>query len=177
MNFDDRENSTHQRTLDAIKTALQEEKTPFIIRLAKIALCTFALSAVIWLPFLFHFKTQMNWIWMIAFALWTLCIAFGFSLYFYPQPRLVIAGLWTPMIFARLLIVAAILTMVEILICPSFVFLDSPVFWNPLESITESLMNRGGMELCMSFCGFLFSFLSGSIGKPGVKRKGGRRNI
>lgn len=152
------------KILSTIQNALLEEKIPFSKRLLKMILSTAALSIIIWLPFLLSFKDQINWIWTLAFSVWTISIAIGFSLYYYPQPRLVLPGLWTPMIFARLLIVSTVATIIEILICPSFVFLESSLSWNPLVPLTEKLMTLGGMELCMGFCGFLFSFLSGGIG-------------
>ena len=153
-----------QNIIRAIQGALREEKKPFSSRLLKIALSTIAFSLILWIPFLLSFKDQIGSIWAAALSIWTLALAVGFSLYYYPQPRLVLPGLWSRMILARLLLVSTVTTIIEILICPSFVFLESPLSWNPLVPLTDRLMAFGGMGLCMAFCGFFFSFLSALFG-------------
>lgn len=153
-----------QNIIHAIQGALREEKKSFSSRLLKIALSTFAFSLILWIPFLLSFKDQISSIWTVALSIWTLALAVGFSLYYYPQPRLVLPGLWSRMILARLLLVSTVTTIIEILVCPSFVFLESPLSWNPLGPLTDRLMALGGMGLCMAFCGFFFSFLSALFG-------------
>ena len=154
----------NQSVINAIHGALKEEKVPASRRFLKVVLCTILTTALLGVPFFLIFKTQLSWIFEIALGIWILCLGFGFSLYFYPQPRLVVPGVWSPMIFARLLIASTLATLVQILLCPSFVFLESPIDWNPLEPVTQRLMSMGGMGFCMFFCGFVFSVLSGVVG-------------
>lgn len=156
--------------LHAITGALREEKEPFGRRLVKIFCSTLLCAAILGVPFFLSFKEQLNWIWTLALGAWMVCLGIGFSLYFHPQPRLVVSGFWSPMIFARLLLVSTMATLVQILVCPSFVFLNSPIEWNPLTPATEYLMRAGGMNLCMLFCGFFFSAVAGISGLGSVWR-------
>jgi hypothetical protein len=56
-----------------------------------------------------------------------------------------------------------LLTGVQILLCPSFVFLDSPLGWAPFAPVTELFMAWGGMSACMFSCGLLFSGLGALV--------------
>ena len=89
---------------------------------------------------------------------------------FKPQPRLMVAGLFSPFVIARLFLVSTAATIAQIIICPSFVFLSSPLGWNPLSGLTDTLMSMGGMSLCMGFCGFLFSVVAASLGIRSVHK-------
>ncbi len=158
----------NQRVLSAISNALREEKESIWKRLLKIFTATLVCTVILAVPFILSFREQLNSVWAIALGVWILCIGAGFTLYFYPQPRLVVPGFWSPMIFARLLLVSTVATIAQILVCPSFVFLHTPLEWNPLVSVTDFLMRTGGMNLCMLFCGFFFSAISGVFGLGSV---------
>jgi hypothetical protein len=159
-----------RKVLNAIQGALREEKEPVLRRALKTVFWTIACSAFLGVPFLLSFKGQLNWVWGLAWALWSLCLLAGFALHFYPQPRLMVSGVWSPFVFARLLIVASLATVIQILVCPSFVFLSSPLDWNPFLGLTHALMSWGGMNLCMSFCGFLFALVSGLLGLGSIAK-------
>lgn len=150
--------------LRAISGALKEEKIPRSKRYLKVLISTLIVSLMVAIPFSLVFGSQLSGIWIGAISFWVLCILIGFGLYFHPQPRLVVAGFWSPLVFARLILVSTVAVSAQILICPSFVFLESPFTWNPLETVTDFLMSQGGMPLCMAFCGFFFSFVSGIFG-------------
>src|ERR1035437_3299936 len=135
--------------LSAIQGALREEKTPIAKRLVKAMLAALASLALFGVPYLFSYRDQLNSIWIIAFVLWSIYFFVGFSLFFYPQPRLMVRGVWSPFVVAKLLLISTVSTFLQIILCPSFVFLDSPLNWNPLTPITEQLMHYGGMNLCM----------------------------
>ena len=70
---------------------------------------------------------------------------------------------------ARIFLISTLLTIFQIIICPSFVFLESPIPWNPLLPLTEELMLAGGMKLCMGFCGLLFTVIAGGTGLYSVR--------
>lgn len=159
-----------QKVLSAIQGALKEEKEPVSRRALKVALWTALCSAILGIPFFLSFRGQLTWIWGVAWGVWSLLLLGGFTLHFYPQPRLAVSGVWSPFIFARLVLVACLATLVQILICPSFVFLSSPLGWNPFFALTNALMRLGGMNLCMAFCGFLFTFVSALLGLGSVSR-------
>jgi hypothetical protein len=152
------------KLMNAIQKSLREEKESAGKRMLKItsatALCVFILG----IPFLASFNDQLSSAWMIAFTLWTLLIFAGFTLHFRPEPRIMVRGVFSPFVIARLLLISSFTTVLQILICPSFVFLVSPLDWNPLGPLTHFLMATGGMNLCMLFCGFIFSLLSGALG-------------
>lgn len=152
------------KLMNAIQKSLREEKEPAGKRILKItsatALCVFVLG----IPFLASFNDQLSSAWVIAFTLWAILIFTGFTLHFRPEPRIMVRGVFSPFVVARLLLISSFTTVLQILVCPSFVFLVSPLDWNPLGPLTHILMVTGGMNLCMLFCGFLFSFLSGGLG-------------
>lgn len=147
------------KLVGAIHKALDEEKRPRSQRYLKsvtlAALFTFALT----LPIAVLFREQMNWVWKVAGLFWGLCFLTGFSLYFHPQPRLSVPGYWSPWIFAKILIGMTLLTGLEIILCPSFVFLGSENSWTPFLPVTEWFMSVGGMRACMFSCGLIFSGL------------------
>lgn len=157
-------NEVSLKVLGAIQRALREEKQPPVKRIAKALVSTLACLALLGVPFFFSFKEQLNTAWIAVFGLWGIYFLVGFLLLFRPQPRLVLRGVWSPFIVARLLLVSTASTILQIILCPSFVFLTSPLEWNPLTSVTDSLMKTGGMNLCMFFCGFIFSIISGGLG-------------
>ncbi len=148
-----------QRLVGAIQGALEEEKQPKRRRLIKVAVATALSTTILTLPIALVFRDQMGWVWQLAMGIWALCFWAGFSLYYRPQPRLTVPGYWSPQIFAKILIGMTLLTGVQILLCPSFVFLDSPLGWAPFAPITEWFMAWGGMSACMFSCGLLFSSL------------------
>ncbi len=152
-----------ENILNAISGALKEEKIPVRIRriktLAASLLCTGVLAA----PLLLMFKENINTAWIIALGIWWLCLLAGFHLYYTPQPRLAVPGYWSPWVFARLLILMTFLTVGQILICPSFVFLESPLHFTPFESLTRLFMSLGGMRACMFFCGLIFTSIGGLL--------------
>lgn len=152
-----------RRVVKAIQGALAEEKRPRSERLVKVGLATVVSTLILTLPIAFLFREQLGWVWKAAGAMWALCFWVGFSLYFHPQPRLIVPGYWSPFIFAKILIGMTLLTGIQILLCPSFVFLGSSAGWNPFLNITEWFMAQGGMSACMFACGFIFSSLGGVI--------------
>lgn len=168
--------AVNQKVLQAIQGALREEKEPGFRRFVRVIFWTLTCLALFGGLAFISFRSQLNWAWAVAGGFFGLCLLIGFALHFYPQPRLVISGVWSPFILARLLIVASLSTVIQVLICPSFVFLESPLDWNPFEHLTHILMNHGGMELCMLFCGFVFTGISGFLGLGSVARviKGAR---
>lgn len=152
------------KVLHAIQGALREEKEPKWKRFLKITIATAICSGILGAPFLLAFNTQLTISWIVALVFWIVCFLVGFSLYFHPQPRLVVPGYWSPLVLSRLLVVSTMAVLAQILLCPSFVFLKSPLPWNPLEPVTVWLMQQRGMPACMSFCGFFFAFVSGIAG-------------
>lgn len=146
--------------LHAIQRALKEEKEPHSRRIIKVLGATLGSMALLCFPFFLSFREQLSWTWGVAWGLWGLCLLIGFSLHFYPQPRLMVPGFISPFILARILIIATVSTILQVMLCPSYVFLSSPLNWNPLSAFTHTLMGLGGMNLCMMFCGFIFSFVS-----------------
>lgn len=150
-----------RKILTAIKGALDEEKIPKSTRLLKIFVSSTLLVTLLSLPLLFLFRQEVNAAWCLAILTWWILFSVGFYLHFSPQPRLEVRGYWSPFVFARLLIVSALLTGVEIILCPSFVFLNSPLPWSPFGGITRWFMSWGGMPACMFSCGFLFASLGG----------------
>ena len=167
---DSNEAELHNKVLNAIRSALREEKEPPIKRILKVLGATSLLSALVAVPFLFSFRDQMTWVWGLTLSFWVLYFLIGFSLLFKPQPRLMITGVWSPFVVGRLFLVSTITTIVQIIICPSFVFLSSPLDWNPLLPLTNFLMKTGGMSLCMGFCGILFSVIAAGLGIRSVHK-------
>lgn len=151
------------KLVEAIQGALREEKAPRLTRWLKIASGSVICTALMALPILFMLKEQATLVWKCALVIWGSCFALAFWLYFRPQPRLVVPGYWSPFIFAKILLAMTALTGAQILLCPSFVFLDTPVRWNPFLPVTEWLMAIGGMSVCMASCGFLFSGIGGIV--------------
>lgn len=150
-----------RQVLSAIQGALEEEKIPTGQRILKAVVWGSACTLILALPLGFAFREQMSAIWLGATALWWLCLCVGFYLHFYPQPRLAVPGFWSPWVFAKLLIAMVGMTALEILLCPSFVFLESPLEWNPFERLTALFMDWGGMAFCMFACGVIFSSIGG----------------
>ena len=149
--------------LRAIQGALAEERRPRSYRIVAVAASTVASTLLLTFPIAWLFRDQMDWAWKLAALVWALCFAVGFSLYFHPQPRLSVPGYWSPGIFARILIVMTLMTGVQIVLCPSFVFLESPISWSPLTQLTDWFMSWGGMKGCMFSCGLLFSGIGGLL--------------
>lgn len=152
------------RILKSVGRALQEEKVPKTHRYLKVILASLVTFLLLSTPFFLVINAGFQNAWTLAFIMWGILIVAGFSLYFQPQPRLLVRGVWMPFVFARLILVSVICVMMQILICPSMVFLESPLQFNPLEPLTTWLMDQGGMSFCMSFCGFFFAFVSGLLG-------------
>jgi hypothetical protein len=152
-----------RRLIGAIHQALREEKMPYGRRLAKVFLASVGCTLILAVPLLMVFRDQMGAAWLFAIGSWWICLFAGFYLHYIPQPRLAVTGFWSPWIFARVLMAMVVLTATEILICPSFVFLRSPLRWSPFEGASQFFMDLGGMPLCMFACGFLFSGLGGVI--------------
>ena len=150
-----------RKIINAIHGALEEEKVPRPRRLLKVFGASLLSLILLSLPLLLLFRKEVNVAWCLALFSWWVLFSIGFYLHYSPQPRLVVPGYWSPFIFARLLIVSSILTAVEIILCPSFVFLESPLPWSPFEGITHWSMNWGGMNACMFVCGFLFASMGG----------------
>lgn len=159
-----------RQILGAIQGALEEERRPLGLRIAKILLATVVSTLILVIPIALVFRDQMGWVWKAAAAVWAICFLTGFSLYFHPQPRLSVPGYWSPWIFAKILIGMTLLTGLQILLCPSFVFLESPLGISPFLPITEWFMSWGGMTACMFSCGFLFSSLGGMFTFLTVKK-------
>lgn len=151
------EEDLHNKVLNAIQGALREEKVSRSKRILKVALASIFAFALVSVPFLSVFQTQITWVWKLALVFWAIYFLIGFYLWFKPQPRLMIPGVFSPFVVAKLFLVSTCATIVQVLICPSFVFLSSPLDWNPLLHLTDFLMQTGGMNLCMGFCGFIFS--------------------
>ncbi len=140
----------------AISKALEEEKIPFKNRMAKIILIASVL--VLFLAGLgcISLKQSLPTSWTLAFiGWWTLLIA-AFTLYFKPEPKLEIQGNLSSWIFAKIIISMTVITIFELLICPSFVVMDSISSWTFLAPITDVFMSWGGMKACMFLCGFIF---------------------
>jgi len=152
-----------RQVLSAIQGALAEEKVPFKRRLLKSAGWGTLFTLILALPLAATFRDQMSAIWLAATALWWLFLCGGFYLHYYPQPRLAVPGFWSPWVFAKVLLTMVGMTALEILLCPSFVFLESPLAWNPFEPLTALFMNWGGMGFCMFACGAIFSSIGGVI--------------
>ncbi len=170
INQNPNEADVHDKVLEAIRGALREEKEPKLKRIIKVLGATTLVSILFGLPFLISFRNQLTWVWTLALSFWVIYFAIGFSFIFKPQPRLMISGVWSPFVVARLFLVSTLTTIAQIIICPSFVFFDSPLGWNPLLPLTDSLMSMGGMNLCMGFCGFLFAVVAASLGIRSVYR-------
>jgi hypothetical protein len=149
------------KLVGAIHQALAEEKRPRSERYLKTVALALFFTLALTLPIAVLFREQMNWVWKVAGVFWGLCFLTGFSLYFHPQPRLSVPGYWSPWIFARILIGMTVLTGLEIILCPSFVFLGSETSWAPFLRVTEWFMSVGGMKACMFSCGLIFSGLGG----------------
>lgn len=152
-----------RRLVGAIQGALAEEKKPRSSRILKTGIATLLSTALLTVPIALLFREQLGWVWQLAAVAWALCFLVGFSLYFHPQPRITVPGYWSPLIFARILIVMTLLTGLQILLCPSFVFLDSSTGWAPFAPITEMFMAWGGMKACMFSCGLMFSSLGALV--------------
>ncbi|MGE4107353.1 MAG: hypothetical protein AB7F66_09080 [Bacteriovoracia bacterium] len=153
-----------ERVLHAIQGALREEKIPASRRWLKILLLSTTLTIVFLIPLLIMTRNELNRDLVIASILWWLCFILGFFLYFYPQPRLAVAGFWSKWVFAKVLIAMTFLTCLEILVCPSFVFLHSDALaWNAFAPLTDLFMQWGGMRVCMFGCGFLFAGLGATL--------------
>jgi hypothetical protein len=167
----------HDRVLDAIRGALREEKEPWTRRAFKIFAATLGATVLFGFPFWISFRSEMSGVWIAALSLWVLYFLVGFTLYFKPQPRLMVSGLFGPFVIAKLFLASTLATIAQILICPSFVFLTSSFEWNPLLGLTEFLMARGGMNLCMGFCGFLFSSVSAGIGIRSIRKAAKARDM
>jgi hypothetical protein len=164
------ERALHDQVLGAIHGALREEKEAGVKRAFKILGATLGLSLLCGLPFWLSFRSELNPVWIGVLIAWMLYFLAGFTLYFKPQPRLMVSGLFSPFVIAKLFLASTLATIAQILICPSFVFLTSSFAWNPLRGLTEFLMHQGGMSLCMGFCGFLFSSVSAGIGVRSIRR-------
>lgn len=145
---------------NAIQNALTEEKKPVSMRCMKIVFGSFLLAILSIGPVFFLFSDQIDAGLWVAAGFWWLCLVLGLALYYYPQPRLVVPGLWSPWILAKIVVLTSVLTCFELLICPSFVFIHTPLSWNIFEPLTTWFMATGGMRLCMFGCGFLFSSLT-----------------
>lgn len=158
------------KILGSIRQALEEEKVPRSRRWFKTGLATGVCTLLLALPLFFMLKDQVSLIWRCALAAWGVCFFVGFWLYYSPQPRLVVPGYWSPAVFAKVLFAMTALTGVQILLCPSFVFLDSPLSWNPFLPLTGWFMSWGGMRGCMASCGFIFSGIGGLVAFGLIRR-------
>ena len=164
------ESELHDKVLNAIRGALREEKEPAFRRILKTIGATAAALVCAGLPFFMSFNSQRTWVLNLALGFWAMYFLVGFSLLFKPQPRLMVSGVWSPFVIARFFLVSTLATIAQIIICPSFVFLDSPLGWNPMSALTEILMSVGGMNLCMGFCGFIFSVVAAGFGIGSVRK-------
>ncbi|MBS1985378.1 MAG: hypothetical protein JST16_14530 [Bdellovibrionales bacterium] len=142
--------------LSAITVALKEEKIPVRQRIAKVlfvsSVIMAALSAAIHLTLI----RQLGMGWICAFVAWWLILSVAFGVYWRPVPRLTIRGALDPWVSAKILISMTIATILEILICPSFVLAHEAIGWAPLSSVSHAFMSWGGMEGCMFLCGLIF---------------------
>ncbi len=152
-----------RKILKAITGALQEEKKPRAIRVAKVFVAATLCTAILLTPLFLLFREELSFAWKLAAFAWWVCLVGGFYLYYYPQPRLTVPGYFSPWVFSKILISMTMLTVIQTLICPSFVFLESPLPWSPFTGLTHLFMEWGGMKACMFFCGFLMSFGGGAI--------------
>lgn len=160
----------HNRVLKAVQGALREEKVPQSKRTFKVLIVATVAFALFGVPFVLLFGAQMTWVWKLAFGLWAIYFGVSFYLWFKPQPRLAIPGVFSPFVIAKLFLISTAVTIFQILVCPSYVFLDSALDWNPLIPLTGFLMRVGGMNLCMLFCGFLFSAIASAVALGSIHR-------
>ena len=116
--------------------------------------------------FLLDIPIIIAWVSCFAF-LWVILLG-ALTVFFSPEPRLEIAGIWSRWTYAKLLIVMITLTIIEILICPNFVLLNSLASnsFDPLvfQNLRGSFLSIGGMPACMFLCGLIFSGLGSLFG-------------
>ncbi len=147
----------------AVTTALSEEKVPPFKRLLKITFYATGLLSFLLMLVYFAFSEQLTTIWYLAFGGWWLLLTIAFSLYFIPQPRMSIRGNISPWIVGKILISMTILTILEIVICPSFVIFHQAPSWAPFASVSNWFMSWGGMAGCMLLCGLIFTGIGSSL--------------
>jgi hypothetical protein len=144
----------------AILAALKEEQNPR----SAIALKSLGLGILLSTIFVCAFFCVWHAISVIAAVGLSLLILFvaGFSLQFFPQPRIEVAGYWSPWTMGRALVWMAALSALQLLICPDLAgVLEVPSAG--LSSFTHVFMQWGGMQTCMMMCGVLFSGMSSAI--------------
>jgi hypothetical protein len=99
-----------------------------------------------------------------CFFIWFALVA-GFALYFIPQPRLSVRGYWSLWVYAKLLILMTITTVLQLILCPHFALVhfsnENPFRF--FESVTAEYMRWGGMSGCMFLCGLTFSSLGALV--------------
>jgi len=149
--------------INAISGALKEEKKSRSLRLGRVLLLSTLTTLLLSCPLYFMFREELSLAWKLAMGFWWLCLTVGFYLYYLPQPRLEVPGYLSPWILAKILISMTVLTVIQILICPSFVFLETPFSWSPFESLTHLFMSWGGMQTCMFLCGLLMTVFGGVL--------------
>ena len=148
----------------SILTALDEEKRPKYLRLSKTLIFSSVLTIFFAFGFFSFWPVEFNSVILgTSFFLMLVFIA-GFLLYFLPQPRIQVPGLWMTWMWGRLLISMGIISTFQFILCPDLagmIGIESILPW--MSSITHVFMSIGGMKACMFACGILFSGVASGI--------------
>lgn len=148
---------------NAILKSLEEEKKPYTTRFIKIFILTLLATLFFTLCIYKSWEQEFNTLWLIVCILFGVLMFIAFTLYFRPQPRLSVRGYWAPWVFAKLLLMMTLVTGLQLVICPHFIF-GHHHGSNPFaifHHVTDFYMSvTGSMKGCMFLCGITFSGLS-----------------
>lgn len=145
--------------IETIEAALEEEKQSAWKRWMKVFGVATTITGLVFSIFYFLWPRSVATSLFIMISFFWVVLVTGFSLYFYPQPRLEVRSYFSYWGWAKILIAMSIITMLEVLLCPELASLSG--LPNPLSSISDKVthifMDAGGMKLCMFLCGVIFS--------------------
>jgi hypothetical protein len=142
----------------AIIKSLEEEKKPKARQLTKVLLLGSAVTFILACILFGIYSNHINAVWYIACAFGWVLLLTGFYLYFYPEPKIAVRGLWNKWVIAKVLLAMTVISALELVICPHFAFVHMQVPGLAIfENLTSHYMAVGGMAGCMFLCGLTFS--------------------
>jgi hypothetical protein len=148
----------------AILGALREEKK-WYRKSFLILLLALSCGAVLFLGLRWYWQ-EAHWFLHSVLCLWSLALGAGLYLVLKPQPRVEVEGYWSRYVFAKLLLVVALVGVGQLLLCPHFAQIDDDM--GGLEffkSVTDFYMSLGGMSACFFLCGITFGSIAGVAGQ------------
>lgn len=150
----------HDPLKDAIITALDKERTPVSIRLAKALILSTLIALIIGTILVSLWGDDI--IQMIQLLCTLIGIGFfvGLTFWYHPEPKIDIPGSLSLFTISKLILTMMGMTLAQILICPDFAFYDLKSPFPIITKITDFYMSFGGMHYCMFLCGLTFSSLS-----------------